>query len=718
MKPVLIIENSKNGLKLNESASVRKENKYILEGIFTEFDVRNRNERIYTADEYVPHVNEMMKKKEWGVIYGEFDHPDVFDVSMKYVSHTVESAWYNKEKNRVDGEIRLLNTHYGKDAQSLVDDGCPVFVSSRAAGVTEANGLVKLKQLFTYDIVADPGFSSARMSVKTINESLGFKTNKNFGIIETDRKSLSMLSEAYNRASSMDIHTFDLSNDLKTEELFKMNKNDMITKRQFADYTNHLVKQLKANEAKMVKMIKETKGSTQPKKGERIEDLVEYNANIQEQLEKMVQYMNYLAEKVQVSIDTTDVLEKKTDNIIKYTKYIAEELDTNIENQVQLNETVKTTIKYTNYLAENLDSTIEYSNYLAESLDQSIDYSNYLAESLDQSIDYSQYIAENLDNSIKFSNYIAENLNKAIDYSEYIAESLDTTIGYTEYLAESLDANIGYSEYIVEQLDSTINYADYLSECIDNTMDFSNSIVESLNSKGGMITEKLTTAEQFLTEKKKLEKKVDVKDTKKVIPTLSKKVDVKDTKKVDTKVDKTIIKDETSNQSITEKIAKLIEEAKKREASKEVRPNFYEFLIPSDIKAFEDLSNDLQEQIKVAVNESTGYYSRQDVIAIMKQVLEADKITDEELLIQSMPQKIKKVWENLDGKYKKSILSQSKLYDISTKQLCENFWLTRKLEQLNLNEGKTLIASENPFDRINTLTEEEVKAITNRFKSI
>ena len=139
---------------------------------------------------------------------------------------------------------------------------------------------------------------------------------------------------------------------------------------------------------------------------------------------------------------------------------------------------------------------------------------------------------------------------------------------------------------------------------------------------------------------------------------------------------------------------------------------------PTDIQAFENLSNDQQEEIRIAINESTGYYSRHDVTAIMKQVLEADKISDEDLLIQSMPEEVKQVWENLDDKYKNSVLSQSKLYDISSEQLCEHFWNTRKLEKYVLNEGKTLIASENPFDRMNQLSEEQVKSITERFKNL
>lgn len=44
-----------------------------------------------------------------------------------------------------------------------------------AAGITESDGSVSLKKLFTYDIVAgNPGFASAKMSVKVLNESLGY----------------------------------------------------------------------------------------------------------------------------------------------------------------------------------------------------------------------------------------------------------------------------------------------------------------------------------------------------------------------------------------------------------------------------------------------------------------------------------------------------------------------------------------------------------------
>jgi len=203
MKPVLIVENSTNSL-IRESQSNSKD--YILNGIFTEFGVKNRNERIYTADKFIPALDELNERmNSLGAVYGEFDHPDVFDTSLARASHIITKAQYVQEKNLVAGEIRLLSTYWGKEAKALVDDGCPVFVSSRAAGITESDGSVSLKKLFTYDIVADPGFASAKMSVKVLNESLGYTNPKsNFRI-------------------------YEMSDESKINELFNMNKNEFVT---------------------------------------------------------------------------------------------------------------------------------------------------------------------------------------------------------------------------------------------------------------------------------------------------------------------------------------------------------------------------------------------------------------------------------------------------------------------------------------------------------
>ncbi|NPV12803.1 MAG: hypothetical protein HPY57_13540 [Ignavibacteria bacterium] len=429
-KYVLIVENNTNGLKLNEGVKIdSKGNKeYRLSGIFTEFDVMNRNERIYTAEKFLPHLNELIERKNTlGAVYGEFDHPDVFDTSLQRISHTIEKLFYNKEKNRVDGEIRLLNTHWGKEAKALVEDGCPIFVSSRAAGITESDGTVTVKKLFTYDAVADPGFGSARMEVKTLNESLGFKTKEtNFRI-------------------------YDISDESKINELFNMNQNDFVTKAQMVEYSEYLKEELEKVKYLLTESVKN--GKVEP---DQIIKLSESYETLLEQQNKVAKYLDYLADSIQIVVNENKSIKEITEKLTKHNDYLAENLEK--------------AIKYSEYLAEQLDKNINYSEYIAEILDKNIDFSEYIAEHVNKNIQFSDYLAENIEKSIDYSEYLAENLDKNIAYSEYIAENLDNNIAYSEYLAENLDKNIAYSEYLAENLDNNIAYAEYIAEHVDNNI--------------------------------------------------------------------------------------------------------------------------------------------------------------------------------------------------------------------------------------------------------
>ena len=390
MKPVLIVENSTNSL-IRENASGKQD--YVLGGTFTEFGVKNRNERIYTADRFLPALDELNERmSSLGAVYGEFDHPDVFDTSLARASHVITKANYIKEQNIVAGEIRLLSTYWGKEAKALVDDGCPVFVSSRAAGITESDGYVSLKKLFTYDIVADPGFASAKMSVKVLNESLGYTNPKS------------------------KFRIYEMSDESKINELFNMNRNDFVTKKQLTDYSKYLVNEIASTKKEVKSAI--SKGDMSPKK---LEQLLEYYEELNSTNGKVVKYLDYLAEKIQVVVNENKSLKSTTEKLAKHNDYLAENLEK--------------AINYTEYVAENLDKNIEYSEYLAENLDKNISYSEYIAENLDKNISYSEYLAENLDKNIAYSEYIAENLDKNIAYSEYIAENLDKNIAYSEYIA-------------------------------------------------------------------------------------------------------------------------------------------------------------------------------------------------------------------------------------------------------------------------------------------
>src|ERR1035437_1477557 len=117
-KYVLIVENGTESLKKNESA--QSTSKFLLSGIFTEFDIENRNRRFYKAENFIPCMSALLEKRKMlGVLYGEFDHPDVFDIAGKNASHAIESLVHNENSNRVDGSIALLSTHYGKEARAI-----------------------------------------------------------------------------------------------------------------------------------------------------------------------------------------------------------------------------------------------------------------------------------------------------------------------------------------------------------------------------------------------------------------------------------------------------------------------------------------------------------------------------------------------------------------------------------------------------------------------
>jgi len=470
MKPVLIVEHCMDGLKPIKENANQKKGDYILGGTFTEFNIKNRNDRIYTAEKFIPHLDELLNRKsQLGVVYGEFDHPDVFDTSLSRVSHTIESALFDKASNSIKGEIRLLNTHWGKEAKALVDDGCPIFVSSRAAGITESDGTVTVKKLFTYDAVADPGFSSARMEVKSLNESLNFNENANFRI-------------------------YDLSDESKINELFQMNE-DFVTKKQMVEYSNYLTEEIEKFKATINDTIKGKNGDFDPVK---LENTLEYYERLNNQQTKIGEYLEYLAEKLQIVVNENVELKKTTTGLIKHNDYLAENIEQIGNYSEYLAENLDKSIDYGKYIAETLDKNIDFSEYIAEHVDKNIKYSEYIAENLDKSIDYSEYVAENLDKTIEYSEYIAENLDSSIVYSEYLAENLDNSIVYSEYVAENLDNNIAYSEYIAEHVDNNISYSEYIAENLDDSMAYTNYIAESLDNtieKSKLLTEKLKSGQ-------------------------------------------------------------------------------------------------------------------------------------------------------------------------------------------------------------------------------
>ena len=705
MKPVLIVENSMNSLVRESNGTGKKD--YVMSGTFTEFGVKNRNERIYTADKFLPALQEMNERmNNLGVVYGEFDHPDVFDTSLSRASHVITKADYVAESNLVAGEIRLLSTYWGKEAKSLVDDGCPVFVSSRAAGITESDGTVSLKKLFTYDIVADPGFASAKMNVKVLNESLGFSNPKsNFRI-------------------------YEMSDESKTEELFNMNKNEFVTKQQLTDYSQYLVKELASTKNIVKSAIK--KGDMNPKK---LEQLLEYYEELNKTNSQVVKYLDYLAEKVQVMVNENKSLKETTEKLIKHNDYLAENLEKAVNYSEYLAENLDKNIAYAEYVAENLDKNISYTEYVAENVDKNISYTEYVAENLDKNIAYSEYLAENLDKNIAYAEYIAENLDKNIAYSEYIAEHVDNSIAYSEYLAEHVEGNIAYSEYIAEHLDDNIAYSEYIAENLDKSISYQGMIVEKLN--GGKINESAEEAfpslsaagfdsledEEENDEEENHGHEDEEEDENGIAEVAPSHVHAHEDNEENEDEDEdcgpgSYEVSGHSDSELSESIDKLIEEATKRKVSETSDMNFLKFMSKSQVDSFYALTNEEQETVKLHINERS-YFTQKEVLSLIAEALSTKNETLEERVIRMMPENTKAIWNQLNESAKKSILSQARLYPtevLQTESQIEHFWATRNLKK-NESTSKKLVSHEALIQE-DKLSDSEVNAIMERFKNI
>ena len=451
-KKLLILERQKSNLDITTA----DDGSVVLEGVFTEFDVKNKNNRIYEEKEVMPHINELQEKVKTNKLLGELDHPKDFDVSLANVSHVVESLDYDKAKKQVIGKIRLLNTSKGKEAQALIKDGIPLHISSRAAGTVDENGKVKIKKFFTYDLVADPGFENAELS--RVNESFGLSNDDGILIYE--------MEETEN------------NNDNK-KDLTMENKN-YVSVEDFQKYTEYVSG-----------VLSNVKESTNSNNDEVMEKLIKYTEHIAEKVNQVTDYAEYLSENLDKNISYSDYLAENVNSIKDYATYLAEELDGSIQ--------------YAEHVAEMADKGIQYSNYVAENVEKSIDYSEYVAEKVDQNIAYSEYLGENVDKSIKYSEYIAENINKpnseSINESETVATNADIksdskevkeeeTVDYKNSIEEKLEKLIAAAE--VKNV-SEMHFMNFLGESKKNEFNSLSTekqamIVESMNAKPIMST--------------------------------------------------------------------------------------------------------------------------------------------------------------------------------------------------------------------------------------
>ena len=412
---LLILERSTHDLTTQTDA----DGSVILEGVFTQIGVKNKNNRIYEEKEVMPHINELKEKIKTSKLLGELDHPKDFDISLSNVSHVIESLDYNPQTKQVIGRIRLLNTTKGKEAQALVKDGIPLHISSRAAGTVDENNKVKIKKWFTYDLVADPGFANAELS--RVNESFGF---------DDDNLVIYRLEESYEKEKEKETNS-------------TMNETEFVKSEDFNKYTEYLGAEIK----KLKESANKEEDNTT---NEMLEKLVKYSETIAERVNQLTEYSNHLAENLNSSIAHGDYVVERVNEIKKYASYLGEELNT----------------------------SIGYSESLAESVDNGIKYSEVIANKLNQSIAHSDHIAEKLEQTIKYANHISEGNNNIIDYTDFLREHIENGIGYTEHIATKINEG-----FVPSKSNDVNESAKALNEAAESTVQtYKDSISESLNA--------------------------------------------------------------------------------------------------------------------------------------------------------------------------------------------------------------------------------------------
>ena len=661
-KKLLIVERC----DANLSQHTEDDDSIVLEGVFTTFNQKNRNGRIYESADFLPHVENLQGAIASRSLLGELDHPHNFETSLANASHVVESLKFDEQQNAIVGRIKLLHTSRGMDARALVKDGIPLHISSRAAGTVDESGRVRLQQLFTYDLVAEPGFANAVLT--RVNE--GFGTNgisaESKAVLQKLNESYQYMNENYKKIGEYDnVDVYEIMETTNTElapevaqeggktvssaetqveknkDTFN-NKNmenngQYILYSDFQKYSEHLSEVI--SDLRSAISNYETELANIKVSGDKTKPTQQYSADKVDNSMIADMVANNVGEVVDDAVEEKVAekaveMEEKYNNLVKYVGYLAEKLDTSISYQDHIAEEANKMIAHQDYLAENMNKMINHQDYLAENMDKMIDHQDYLAENMDKMIDHQDYLAENLDDTIGYQKYVAEMLDKSIDYSNMIAEEANKSIAHQDYLAENMNKMIAHQNHIVEESNKVIEYSNYLAESINNK--FENAVNES----GKPATVKKSINESKVVEESKF-------DVKAYQAELGSKLD-----------------------SLISTVKTNYTEAKEREAA-------------------------ALEESKSRIN-STDFN-----------------------LINYIPARLQESWMKLSDERKKEILAESKMFIIKEEASAVYFWNTRDLrekrvESIKMNES--VVPNENKEVNESVLVNDSYKMMAERIK--
>lgn len=151
MKKGFLITECSHDLEINESTNGKD---LYVTGIFSSFNKRNNNGRVYEEGTMKREVDKILEKIEKKCLWGELGHPPNPEINPDKIAIRVESLEWNGED--LYGKAKILNTPQGKIAKELVGEGM-IGISSRGLGTVSEDGTVNEDyNLLTWDLVTDP----------------------------------------------------------------------------------------------------------------------------------------------------------------------------------------------------------------------------------------------------------------------------------------------------------------------------------------------------------------------------------------------------------------------------------------------------------------------------------------------------------------------------------------------------------------------------------
>lgn len=680
---LLIVEMSSS--TLNVTSSENKE--YVLEGVFGQIDQKNRNNRIYTEAEYVPQIEALQAKIKASKLLGELDHPAQFDISLKNVSHIIEELTYDKESKEVRGRIKLLDTDAGRQAKALVDAGVPLQISSRAAGVVETNGQVKIKQLFTYDLVADPGFENAEL--KRVNESYGFENDGLLSIYEIN-KSTDNTSENINT----------IENNTNTE--IKENKNmaEFVKSEDFNKYSEYLANEIKGIKESIEAKNNETSADTT------LESLKEHNDHIVETVNKLTDYVGYVAEKLDESIQYTEHVAEKADQGISYTEMVAEKLDQGIS--------------YTEHVAEAVSKVKDFANYLAEAHNEG-------AESHTTLLEYVEYLKENLQSVSEYANYIAESLNETVEEVPVNVEAEEDKEEDVE-AADKVEGEEVAKDVVTEEEDPAkeADEADETEE-IENIGDNSEEgAVAADGEKAGKDVEEIedeeveagdNSAEGDVAGEEAGEEAEDLEsDAVKSDAEVEDEVEAAEPGEGEEEAEgEEGAHDplEAYKAEISSKLDALVENATKKENE---NPSFFRVVSSATREKYNALTESAKTEVRNTVSKR-GFMTESEIVNLMNTAeLIVESAGQQPFFITAMPAEYAEAWSNLSEAKQNQIVAQAKYHTLKTEYQVANFWQTRDLRDTRVEMEKVAMVTESKTEETKPTLGYDVTDMKEAFK--